>query len=287
MATIQGLGFVCLCSLALVGDIILLFSFSSNITSDIIGLISAFLLAVVFALVIKSIADLFFKRKLKNIKIPGILLSAILCLLLITIALFTVMNFSEFAGEVMLSSRSVAVPFVTVSALAVYIALCGKNTVNKISLLLFPVAVLSVVLIFAFSVQFMSVKYLIPYKMPETGQAFSVFLPVFLNLVATAVPIAVISKGVKKRHVAVSYLFGVLLLAFCAVCPLAIFGSELASTIYYPYSKAVSTASMGHIFSRMDGFLYAVCFFSALMKTALCIRATILIFKNSFKRIFS
>jgi hypothetical protein len=64
---------------------------------------------------------------------------------------------------------------------------------------------------------------------------------------------------------------------------LGIFGGDFASNLSYPYSQAVSTASMGEIFSRLDGFLYATCFFTTIIKCSALTLSAVYFFKKALK----
>lgn len=263
--------FICLSSLIIVGDIILCLTFTKNTTDDILGIIAAFILSVAVALLLKKCTELWNVKQFKYKQTLTVVFLLAADLLLVTLAVFAVCNFSKYASNIMLSTKEIFLPFVSLGGLAVLIAFSDKNVLFKLSLLLFPAVVIFIIVMLAFSVQFMNVKYLIPYKAPNGAGFLKTFLPLFLSLVSSAVPMLVLGKENKKRSFALSYLFGIGLLVLCIVNTLGIFGGELAATLSYPYSEAVSTASMGEIFSRLDGFLYATCFFTVIIKASACI----------------
>lgn len=277
--------FICLSSLIIVGDIILCLSFTKNTTDDVLGIIAAFILSVVAVLLIKKGTELWGVKQFKYKQTLSVVFLLAAALLLVTVAVFTVYNFSRYAANIMLSTKEIFLPFVTFAGLAVLIASSDKNLLLKLSLLLFPAVVIFIIVMFAFSAQFMNVKYLLPYKTPDGAGFLKTFLPLFLSLVSSAVPMLVMGKENKKRSFLWSYLFGIGLLMLCIVNTLGIFGGELASTLSYPYSQAVSTASMGEIFSRLDGFLYAVCFFTGIVKTSACIFSAVYLLRSALARL--
>ena len=60
-----------------------------------------------------------------------------------------------------------------------------------------------------------------------------------------------------------------------------LFGAELAGKFDYPYSAAISTISVGYLFSRMDGFSYFLGFACALVRIGVCITTVKSLFKKS------
>lgn len=278
---------LCLFSLIVVGDIILCFSFTKNTTDDIIGILSAFILSTTTVVILKKITELWKNKSFKYKQTITVAVMLFACLLLVLVALFTVYNFSSYAANIMLSTNELVLPFISFAALATVIAFSHKNVLMKLSLILFPAVLVLIIVMFGFSVQFMNVKYLIPYKAPDDFGFIKTFLPLYLSLTASSVPMLVIGRENKKRSFALSYLLGIGLLILCLINTIAIFGGELAATLEYPYSYAVSTASMGEIFSRLDGALYAVCFFTGIVKTSACIFAALCLLRSLIQKILS
>lgn len=263
-------GIICISSITVLGDLLLSLKFSGNLLSDAFGFLLAFLAAVLLLFVIKYIVSIWDKLNFKGKKILHLTFLFLSVLILITTALFTAHNFSCYAAQIMLSVNDVFLPFVSVFAIALFLAFGGKKVLLKISVLTFPLVFVVIVFMFAFSVQFMNIKYLLPHK-PINISLLSSFVPLLLNLSASAVPIVFLGKEQKGKSLVASYLLSFFVFTLSVVNVLALFGSELAATLNYPYSVSVSTASMGEIFSRLDGFFYAVAFFTALIRIAVCI----------------
>lgn len=279
--------FVCLASLILVGDLLLRLKFTENTTDDMLGTALAFLAATGVILLLKKGTEWWSRRQFRCKRGISVILMLAACLIMVVNSVYTVLGFSGYAAEIMLDMKGSILPFVTFLGLAAAFAFTEKNLLYKAALILFPLILVFIVLIFGFSVQFMSVKYLIPYKSVTSTGTFESFLYMFIPLVTGALPLLVIGNTHKKRSFAVACLLGFGLLALCTVNVVAVFGGELASTLSYPYSRAVSTASMGEVFSRMDGFLYTVCFFTCLIKAASGIFATVYLLKKLVCKIFS
>lgn len=241
----------------LLGDAVLIMKFSGNLFDDIMAISLAVVLSLVTAVILKS----FYKyTAVKLIFIPIIVLSA----------LFTIYNFSLFAGDVMLRGTNILFPFAALSGLAFYLGSTDKKAIQKVALV--SVAVISVIIIAItlLSLKFMSGKYLLPHKMPELSASGSL-ISLYLSLTAAFVPILTMVK--KPRELVAPTAVFSLCYTLCTLTVLGHFGSEYASTLDYPYAIAVSSAAVGEIFSRLDGFFYFLCFFTALIKSAVCIYA--------------
>lgn len=263
--------FFMLAVIAVIGDMLLLFSFTENTADDIIGLLLSAVLATLIAVLFKVCAEIMQKSKFYNNRLVFGVICVSLCLVVLITALYCVMNFSNYASNVMLGTKEILITFVSFSVLVTVLGFSKKNILLKLSLLLFSAVFLLIIFMFAFSTAFMEVKYLIPYKVPTFSGSFSAFLTSFPVFLSTAVPLTVIGIRVKKRYFALSYVLGIALTVIAFINILSVFGSEFASTLEFPYSKAVSTASLGHIFSRLDIFLYCVCFFTCLIKASVCV----------------
>lgn len=277
-------GFVCFGALAIVGDMILRFSFTENTTNDMIGLTSALALSTVLAVAaawaLKGYNKLSFKIK------PVV--TAVACLLAVIpvtfVALHSAYIFAHFVTDVMLERVGATLPFITFLALSLFAAFSGRSLMLKFSVIAFPALVVLIVLMFGFSIPFMSIKYVIPYKAPSRD-FISFFFDIFINFLSVLIPILVLGKNSKKRHFVYLTLIGGSLVILSVINTVAIFGGEFSAGLGYSYLYAVSTASLGQIFSRMDLLLYAICFLSTFIKTAGCFASVVLLFKAAAGKI--
>ena len=75
----------------------------------------------------------------------------------------------------------------------------------------------------------------------------------------------------RKTALFTGYFSGVLLLSSAIICPMLIFGTDFIKLLDFPFNSAVGTLSIGRLFSRLDGIMYAVYFLCCLMKCVLCV----------------
>lgn len=67
------------------------------------------------------------------------------------------------------------------------------------------------------------------------------------------------------------YILGGIFLSAALLCPILIFGTEFIGELEFPFNSAVTTLSIGRLFSRLDGIMYVVYFISALLKSVVCL----------------
>ena len=265
----NGINFISLGALTVMGDAFLCLAFSGNLANDIISFVLASVITIALALTLKF--ALAHSHKIKTAFYVTAQMFGIL--VLVTTAAFTLKNFADYAAKTMLQAKDIFLPFVALAVLALYLAKGSKKVILKLATVALPVMLLIIAFIFTFSVQFMSVKYFIPHKMPNAQIKTSLF-PLLLSLAPSVLPIILFGKGEKSKNIFFSLAIGLSAVAVCFFNVLGIFGSEFASTLSYPYSVSVSTSSMGEIFSRLDGFFYAALFFTTLTKVGICVYCT-------------
>ncbi len=263
------IGFAFAAATVLLGDLLLRLDFSGNALSDLLGFALAVLASFATLLLLKGGVSYIQQNGVKfgSALSLGADISAFLLLLLS--ALYTVWNFSAFAGERMLKTDSVLLPFVTFALLTLSFVFLGKKTIYKLGVILFPLVALIIVAVFVFSLRFMSIKYLIPYKALEIKETTHMFMPAFCSLVSAVIPLAFFEDKNGRGGLKTGFFLGCAGVITALINVIGIFGSELASLREYPYPDAISVASMGDSFSRMDGFIYLACFFTCFLKAGM------------------
>ena len=72
----------------------------------------------------------------------------------------------------------------------------------------------------------------------------------------------------KKKKAPLIWLIAKILIGGAAI----VFGSDFAGKLKYPYASAISTVTLGNLFTRMDGFAYLIFFASVIVKITVCIK---------------
>lgn len=284
---ISSRGVVCIAALALFGETALVINYSSNLGSDLVGFTAALLFVGAGFFVLPLIKKLLQKTPLcKNFFFKGafFILSALVCLLVCVISL---LSFSRFADIFMRPPLGLVFVFVGLTVFCVFAATQKIALFRKLAIILLPVICVFLVFIFAFSVGFMDIKYLIPHKALDFSSAGKSFSGIALVCLPTLLPLSVTAGGLTRRQkVAAFGLFSGLII-LCFASPLALFGSELASTLSHPYAAAVGTAAIGNVFSRLDPLFYSAAFFSCFFKAAVSLKAFLIFLEKFFCEILN
>lgn len=256
----SGVSAVFLTALSFLGCFFSAMRFGENILNDAVGLLLAFGVTVLIVLSLMRLKNRF--SALSEHKTAKAAVSAIVFLVILFALLENVAIFSSYASKNILHEAEILSVAFLLLGVSVFAALSGERVLLKTGLLIFPITVLFVAVMFAFSVPYMDVKYILPYKKIELYGIMAAFLRYILKFL----PFALISTvGIGKfgvKNIVKGLVLGITIGAFCLVNTVAVFGAEVAAVTQYPYTAAVGVAAVGDIFSRMDGFLYAVYFFS-------------------------
>lgn len=222
------------------------------------------------------------KRLFSNNISRNVFIKALRCAAYIVTAVFavffaadTVNTLLHFIKDIVLINTPMLFIAAVFAAVAVYFATRRQEDVLKFFLISFWFALAVIIFFFiATSLEFDTANIII-FKLPNTNQFVSQFMPYFINPVLPSVLLSVYDAAVfgKTRYAAAvsGYITGCVLLGICTVGTVLLFGPTLAGQLDYPYSSAVSTVSIGRLFSRLDGFAYYIYFICALTKTTVCI----------------
>lgn len=280
-------GAVFVCALALFGESALTLKYSSNLVSDLLGYAAALLLTGALFFTLPLLIRLAKKTHFctKNFfKGTVFILSALICLVL---AFSSALAFSHFAEIHMHPPFGSVLVLVGFAAFCIFAAIQKITLFGKLSIILLPLSAVSLFFIMGFSVGFMDIKYLIPYKAPDLSLIRHAFSSSILVCFPTVLPLTVTVGRLSNHKKATAFCIFAVLLTLCFISPLGLFGSELSSTLSYPYPAAVGTAAIGDIFSRLDPLFYTVAFFSCFFKAALCLKAFLLFLEKFFCEILN
>ncbi len=268
---------------AIIGESVISHPLTGNIGNDLLGSLSGLIFAAAVTLVLK-----WRMKKIKSLN-PSVKAAGLAAVVIFSVFSFVVcvMRFSQYAARVMLDISSVTFPLLSFCFLAVFAAIKGKTVLLKLSAVLIFLSTVMIAITFALSVPFIETKYLFIYRAPEIKGFLYSFFSTGGRVLLVALPMLYIGRKSKPSRFVWGFLIGVGGIAVSLINTLGIFGAEFAATLSFPYSYAVSTASVGKIFSRMDVFLYCVCFFTCLIKCSVCIYSILEVLKkHPFKILF-
>lgn len=196
----------------------------------------------------------------------------------------TLLCFLQFVGKVILPETPFL--FTTITFLLVIALFLTKSQVSVLKFFLVAILGVSAIILFFFVATSFNFTFrnVFLFRLPKPENLFEQAYPYLLNaaLPTLILPFYNILTFKKTKFKAtVSGLFcGYLLLGFCVIGTVLLFGADFAGSLDFPYSAAASTVSFGRLFTRLDGFSYFVYFICALAKITVCLHTTFLSLKK-------
>lgn len=159
-----------------------------------------------------------------------------------------------------------------------------QEEVLKFSLLAFAF-ILGLILIFlVLSAKNFKIENILISSLPDFKTFLTDAKPYLLNPVVSLILLPIYFccnfKKINPKPMVLGVLIGFLSLGACIVLSLLIFGAGLAGSLEFPFSYAISTVTVGKLFTRMDGFAYFIYFSCALIKITICLNITALMVKK-------
>ncbi len=268
--------YICLYSLFFIGNTVINLPFKEYTRGSIFGFIIAFLLGFLVILRLKSIE---FTEKST---IVSKVIYLFLCLYALLCGIVTLRNFVTFSDRIILPEISSFFPTLLFLLLIWFLCRQNEKVILKLSFISLTVIVFLVVLLFLFSIKFLSFDFLtqnLP-TIKEIGyQTLAYFSMSFIQGI-------IIFGFVRKAHT--SYVGGYIIAGFVLFLTLVqcigTFGFSSLSNLMTPYSSAVGIITFGDKFSRLEGFSYFIYFATTLIKTVISLKAAKNFFCVSFKK---
>ncbi|MGN0451272.1 MAG: GerAB/ArcD/ProY family transporter [Acutalibacteraceae bacterium] len=185
-------------------------------------------------------------------------------------------SYTDFVNRVLLPETPrflIAALFILIAA---YLSSRRQEVILKLSLIFIAAAAVTALLFFLLSVKDYNVENIAIEKLPDLRELFSGAKPYLLrvSLPALLIPVYTALFTGEKRVSAPFFglLTGLSIIALCLIESLLLFGAPFAKRLPFPLASAVSTVTVGQLFSRMDGIVYCLFFAAALIKTAVCMK---------------
>ncbi len=277
-------------ALFIMGNAIITFPTKSADEFTFTGLIAATVFGMAAYIIVVPIAKKLFAEEVKTDcnMIFKILLS-IVYLILAVFAIFcaadTFADFTMFIKKIVLTDTSIFFINIIFLIVVLYFYFRRQEDVLKFFLIAFFIVLTLVAFFFIFTAFKFNLRYIFVFRLPTAKELFFQTKPYILNPILPALLLpfynACVFKKVKLSHSLAGFILGALMLAVCVISTCLLFGTVLAGRLPYPYSAAVSTVSIGRLFTRLDGFSYFIYFAGALAKITVCTFIT----KNCFLKI--
>ena len=187
----------------------------------------------------------------------------------------TFSTFAKFANSVILPDTPDFYAVAILGFLVVFFTTRRQEDTLKFFFLAFW-AVLFVVVFFFFAMlpnfEWQSIAI---FEVPDFKTVIAQTKPYFINPVLPTLLLPVYNsltfKSSRCGAVFTGFIIGFVMLFACVFASVLLFGASFAGEVRYPYSAAVSTVSVGRLFSRLDGFSYFLYFICLLTKATVCL----------------
>ena len=188
----------------------------------------------------------------------------------------TFIRFINYVDKIVMPNSGrffIALIFVLITAA---LATRRHEVILKLSLIFLVFGTVTVLLFFLLSAKDFNIENISFYAFPSLKELFKETLPYFfgVSLPALLIPVfeALFYGRTRKAAGFAGLGIGLSLITLCLLDCLLLFGQELSARLDFPLSAAVSTVTVGPLFTRMDGVIYCLFFATALIKTAVCIK---------------
>lgn len=247
--------------------------------------------AFIFYFLLKPFINKIFTQNTSSSK-PKKLIFLVVSLITVLICFWysaiTFLDFTEFSNEVLLQNYSRIIPLLFfVLVLAVFVK-CRTEGFLKYTLIAFFVTAIIIILFFLLSTENLSGRNAVIFSFPKLKVLYTQLKPYFFYLIFSVLLVSAYEAcflgSIKNKATVLGIFSGFLLLGICILNSLMLFGPDFAATLSYPYASAVSTVTVGRLFTRLDGFSYFVYFASCITKITVCIKLIYFILKKASSR---
>ncbi|MEE1239342.1 MAG: GerAB/ArcD/ProY family transporter, partial [Acutalibacteraceae bacterium] len=181
----------------------------------------------------------------------------------------------DFANKILLPETSRFLIAALFIVCAVYLATRKQEVILKLSLIVLFSAIIAIITFFLLSAKDFNIKNILVYDFPTLSGVINSAKPYLINIALPAVLIPVYSAlFIGKKRICATFsgiVTGLALILVCLLESLLLFGTAFAEKLQFPLAAAVSTVTVGQLFTRMDGIVYCLFFVTALIKSAVCI----------------
>ena len=196
-------------------------------------------------------------------------------------------RYPDFADKILLPKTPEFLIAAVFIIAAVYLATRRQDVILKLSLISAVIAVMAILLFFMLSFKDFKAENIAVQSFPDFGGIIKSTKPFFLNISLPALLIPVYSRlFTEEKRICAPFaglLSGLTLEAVCLLESLLLFGAPLAERIEFPLAAAVSTVTVGQLFTRMDGIVYCLFFVLSLIKTAVCMKLAVIALRKTKK----
>lgn len=267
-----------LAAIFILGDAVIILPSSDSGNYPLSGFFAAAIGAALLYFAAFPLARRLIGRPLKSpvLRFFSLLLLTLAAVYALYSAGITFIRYADFVDKILLPETPKFLIAAVFILSAVYLATRRQEVILKLSLIAVFAAVVAVCLFFLLSAKDFKAENIFNYGFPNFSQLLKSSKPYFINVALPALLIPAYSAlFTGKSRAGAPFLgltTGLALTLLCLLESLLLFGAPLAERLSFPLAAAVSTVTVGSLFTRMDGIVYCLFFLPALIKTAVCMK---------------
>lgn len=267
-----------LSAIFILGDAVIILPSSDSGKYPLLGFFAAAIAAVLLYFAVFPLACRLTDKPLQSPVLR--LFSVVLLVLAAVYALYgagvAFIRYTDFVDKILLPETPKFLIAAVFVLSAVYLATRRQEVILKLALIAVFAAVAAVCLFFLLSAKDFKAENIFNYGFPNFSQLLKSSKPYFINVALPALLIPVYSGLFTGKSRAgapfLGLITGLALTLLCLLESLLLFGAPMAERLSFPLAAAVSTVTVGSLFTRMDGIVYCLFFLPALIKTAVCMK---------------
>ncbi len=264
---------LCLAAAFTIGSTIINLPLEGSGELTTIGLVAAAAISVILVYLLSPLLSFVFSKERRGPAFLPFYIAATITLFFI--ALSTFKDFCRFASLNMLEETSPLVIAAVFALCCGWGAMARDSAISKFALISFLITLVTLLIFFLFLIPRFDFKYFLPQEKITVMGVLGEIKPYLSGVTLptlTVLLFGVLNEGrVRKAPCSLGIIGGFFCLALALLSSILLFGGRQAATMDFAYADAISTVSIGYLFTRMDGFAYFVFFAAALIKASVCI----------------
>lgn len=275
-------------ALFVLGNAVMVLPAESADIFTFLGFLAAAVTTVALSAVLSPLARVILDQKDNQkiyLRVAKLLCMAALAVYSLFVAADAFSDFTAFVKYLILPELPLWVITAVFGAVCLYFAFKRQEDTLKFSLICFVLTLVGVIFFFFATSGNFETEYIMPERLPHIKEALNAVAPYCLKAGLPVIILPFYCRMVFRDNCKGACICGVsagfVLLSLCLITSVLLFSPELAGRLSYPYASAVSTVTVGKLYTRMDGFSYFIYFSAAIAKINICLFTAI----ESLKRI--
>ena len=184
----------------------------------------------------------------------------------------TFLSITQFVSKIILLQTSKFFIVLIFAVVIVFFALKSKECILKFSLITFVLITAVIVFFFIAAMDKYELRNIYVFKLPRFNEILTQMKPYLINPLSHSIILPIYLKlewgKTKGESGVLGAVIGCVLLGFCVLSPILLFGAGVSGELQFPFASAVSTVTVGRLFTRLDGVAYFVYFVTSLIKSS-------------------